>query len=83
MLAWSKVLTKCMYVLIKRRCEDRRGPINLLSRKSTCACLSSSLGGSVPHIWELMFGMVMTWGYETLESVVVPRRASAWPWITA
>ena len=83
MLAWSKVLTKCMYVLIKRRCEDCRGPIGLVSRKSTCACLSSTLGGSVPHIWELMFGMVMTWGCVALDLVFAPGRASAWPGITA
>ena len=37
----------------------------------------------MPHIWELMFGMVMTWGCVTLELVFAPGRASAWPGITA
>ena len=78
-MAWSKVLTKCIYVLIKRRCEDCRGPIGLLSRKSACACLSSSLGGLVPHIWELMFGMVIAWAFVALGLVFPPGRASAWP----
>lgn len=72
-----------MYVLTKRRCEDCLGSIGLSSRKSACAFLRFSLGGSVPHIWELMFGIVMTWRCGTLGLVFPPRVASAWPGLAA
>lgn len=72
-----------MYVLIKRRCEDCRGSIGLSSRRSACAFLKVSLGGSVPHIWELMLGIVMTWSCVTLGLVFSPGMASAWPGLAA
>ena len=37
----------------------------------------------MPHIWELMFGIVMTWGCVTLGLVFALGRASAWLGITA